>query len=471
MRKVIAFVLVLAIALGGLIFAHAAVTDQQDELLVYAQEESGDITPLAGRTASVIIDCGQHLRWYTDFTFGADLTETRFEFTQAAREYDTGRRASLDVYFTGGMGASVSGGDFTPSMTGYGALLRAVAAMTQAGESKTLNLRMADFVDYYAPDYDLTFDNGEMSCSQSMSLHGQLTEAGWYEDPEAYEAFFDGFRFPIQEDTIIAVTVGKNDAGQIVEIDLYPENGPTLYYESTVNDGGIYFVPIFQDETGNPLPFESPLGFGIYYVPWKITENIANLADGNTRRVVTPDMEKLELLRSLDETLRIKEMEISADGSEAWILTLEEAGYVLTVYDLAAGTDTRVEILPYDEAYGSDEAWFGHNGELLVVFAQDRMALVDMADQTLLLTAPLDNSEDAPYNPQYWDPDTGYLEFDGEYLYLLDTVYNRDGLFWAAAFREGEQVYCGLYDCSILRGNDDWHYSAITAETNPITMK
>lgn len=470
MRKVIAFALILAVALGGLVFAHASVTDQQDELLVYAQLQSGDLTPLAGRTASVTIDCGEHLRWYTDYTFGGGITETRFEFTQFPEQAEIANRARLDVYFSGGMGASVSGGSFDLQESEYSAMMRAVAVITPAGGSETMNLRMADYVNYYAPDYDLDFQNGELSCSQSMSLHGLIDGGNWYEDPTGYKAFFRDFRFPVQGDHVVSVTVEKDGGGMVCGFSMNSENGPELYYVSSVNDSGVYFVPIFRDQKGNPLPFESPEGFGIYFAPWRDTGNTVTVSENSTRREVTPDMDKVRLIRPLDDTLRIEAMEISADGSEAWMLTLEEAGYVLTAYDLAGGNEVRLEVLPYDETIGDAESWFVHNGGLLMVLAQDNLALVDMEAKTLELTAPQGGPESAAYHPKYWDASSGHMEYDGEYLYLLDTTYDHDGLFWAAVYREGEQVYYGLYDCSILRGNDDWHYSSITAEMHPITL-
>ena len=58
MRKVLIFVLTIVLALGGIGFAHAAVTDSQDELLIYPTFESGDPAVLAGRTVSLTFACG-----------------------------------------------------------------------------------------------------------------------------------------------------------------------------------------------------------------------------------------------------------------------------------------------------------------------------------------------------------------------------------------------------------------------------
>ena len=79
MRKVLIFALTVAIALGGIGFAHAVVTDSQDELLVYPTSELGDPSALEGLTACVTLACGEHLRWYTDHTLGGE-TATHFVY-------------------------------------------------------------------------------------------------------------------------------------------------------------------------------------------------------------------------------------------------------------------------------------------------------------------------------------------------------------------------------------------------------
>ena len=58
-----------------------------------------------------------------------------------------------------------------------------------------------------------------------------------------------------------------------------------------------------------------------------------------------------------------------------------------------------------------------------------------------------------------------------ETLILTDSAWYREGTFWAAAWRQGELRFYGEYDCSLMRGNDDWYYSYIGVERDPITLK
>jgi hypothetical protein len=122
MKKVIAFLLILAIALGGMVWTHIAVTARQDDLTIYPTTEVGDPSVLEGRSVSLTLGCGPHLRWNMEYPFGG---EARTAFTYSRKSLDTPTYSGvngLDVWFTGGISSSVSGGSI-PLAGEYGALL------------------------------------------------------------------------------------------------------------------------------------------------------------------------------------------------------------------------------------------------------------------------------------------------------------------------------------------------------------
>ncbi|MBE6951179.1 MAG: hypothetical protein E7451_07560 [Ruminococcaceae bacterium] len=466
MRKVLIFALTVLIAIGGLCFAHAAVTDSQDELLIYPTLEIGDRTLLDGRTASMTFFCGDYLSWHTDYTFGGE-TETAFVYDRKGAPAPSGyARSRMEVWFSGGFGASTSG-NFPLSNTDYSALFRAVAVAAPDGGSKTMNVNLSDYVNYYMPDFEVSYEDAARQCHISASLHNLVTGDVWHEDEGNYHEFMEHFRFPVQPNHIVSVTVDKNGAGRINGLHMTPENGPDLHFISEVNADGIWFVPVFRDESGTPLPYESPQGHGIYFLPWKKTGTI-RYASGDKDTVV-PDLEQAKLLFPLDETLAIEHMQIDPESGEAWMLTLENDRYILTAYDLTAGEVlTRLEVLPHDPEADSNRGHFERDGDYLLITAQERVALVDAASRQLLLTAP-----DTGQNRKAisFKPADGDLLYDGEHLILIDTMLYQEGTFWTAIFRQGELTYYGEYDCSIMRGNDDWYYSYIGVERDPITLK
>lgn len=464
MKKVIIFLLTAALALGLIGYGHASVSAQQERLLVYPTLETGDASVLAGKTAELSFLCGDHLRWDTRHTFGG-ATETAFTFSPKGFLADSGVRARLEVYFSGNVSASTSGGSFSFGASPYAALMQAAAAPVGDGEAKTSDLHMADYVDHYFPDLDLQYETNTAQCNLQRSLHGQLTGDAWYEQPEDCDDFFAGFRFPVQPGHIMSVTIEKDDMRRIVGYEVNSQNGPELFYFSHVDENGIWFVPIFRDLSGTPLPYESPMGHGIYHAPWKVTA-VYEQSD-RTVENLAPDMAQLELVLPLEQSLEIRHMVFDPEGDAAWMLTLENGFYTLTHINLSTGQARSVPVLEKDPDSLDDFPHFVRCGGYLLVTAENRIALVRENDLTLELTAP-DNTEGQ--TARTFDPQNGSLFYDGSRLYLAETTYHYDGAFWAAVWQQEELLYYGEYDCNLLRGNDDWYYATVDPHLEPLIL-
>ena len=171
-------------------------------------------------------------------------------------------------------------------------------------------------------------------------------------------------------------------------------------------------------------------------------------------------MAKLTQVVSLPEDLTI--VEASIDGVEATILTLEDGAYILTVYDLATGGSRRLEVLPCDGGKPL-HGYVMKGGDYLLVTAQGHLALVENDTMTLLLTAPDVTGQTC--SAISYSPDLGTLRFEDGILTLSAAVPTyQDGTFWIAAWRQGELLYYGEYDCSLMRGNDRFYYGLIAAQ-------
>lgn len=463
MRKVLIFALVVAIALGGIGFAQAAVTGSQDDLLIYPSLEIGDRSALEGLSASMTFNCGEHLLWNSSYAFGGE-TETQFVYNRAGFPEEVWQPENrLDFWLSGGMSASTTG-TFSVGGSGYGTLFQAVADETANGGSRTMKLELADYTDYYYPDFELYYQENNHYCSYSISFTDLVDPAEWFAGDGVYAAFLNRFRFPVQENHTVSVTVSKDSSGRINSFDFYAETGPDLYFVSHVNAEGIWFVPIFRDEAGTPLSYESPEGHGIYFVPWKVMYTY------DTRVDVTPDLNKLRLLIPLEESLLIDHLVIDGEANECRMLSREGGSYVLSVWDLTTGAErTRLEVLPYDPGQASFGAFTEDEGRLLVT-AQGNLALVDPAMGEVLLTAP--DVAGQRYGAAYHNAPVGDMRFDGTRLYLLNPgSYYNGGTFWTAVWQEGELLYYGEYDCSLMRGNDDWYYNAISVDSFPMKWK
>lgn len=470
MKKVIILLLIAAICLGSIGFAHAAVTDSQDELLVYPTVQVGDSSVMEPLAAVMDFTCGDHLTWHTRYDFATGEAKTDFIYDRKGRPdtpYTT--RNDFSFYLSGGVGASTSGGSFELGNTVYGKLLQAVADITPAGETRSLELKMADYADYYLPDYNLEYWSSKGFASQGSSAWEVLTQENWYHGGGAYTALNQKFRFPVQEDQTVQVGITKDPSGSICGVEYYLDYGPELRFTTDLNDEGIWFVPIFLDESGAPLPYESPEGHGIYFMPWRIDSSWSSSYEGKSVPGLMPNLNLLELLVPLPEDVPILKMTIDAEAGTALILTREDSAYVLAAYDLTTGAEQRLEVLPFDSGMGP-YAHFVRDKNHLLVTAQERLALVDLDTFTLLLTAP--DFTGQTYSAEAFDPDRGSHRFEDGVLMLVNNgKYYDNNAFWIAAFRQGETLYYGEYECSIMSGNDNFYYSMIfTGAEDPDRM-
>ena len=318
MKKVIILLLIAAIGLSSIGFAHAAVTDAQDELLVYPTVELGDNSVMESLAAVMDFTCGDHLTWHTRYDFATGEAKTDFIYDRKGRPatpYTT--RNDFSFYLSGGVGASTSSGSFELGNTVYRKLLQAVADVTPAGETRSLELKMADYADYYLPDYQLEYWSSKGFASQGSSAWEVLTQENWYHGGGAYTALNQKFRFPVQEDQTVQVGITKDQGGSICGVEYYLEYGPELRFATDLNDEGLWFVPIFLDENGAPLPYESPEGHGIYFMPWRIDSSWSSSYEGKSVPGLMPNLNLLELLVPLPEDVPILKMTIDAEAGTA----------------------------------------------------------------------------------------------------------------------------------------------------------
>lgn len=458
MKKVLVFLLVMALAVGGIGAAHAAVTASQDDLVVYPTLEWGDMTALNGHTAGITFTCGDHLIWKTDYPFGGEAV-TEFAYDRAGiPEIPLQSRNELSAYLTTATYASTSG-SFSIRSGGYGEMFREAAANTEANGEFTMEVALSDYLDCYLPEFNLHYEDETSLCSYQVDLMDLLGGRSWYEDVTIYDSFNKFFRFPVQTTDRAAIYVHKT--GNAVDgFSFESISGPELQLHSDFSSEGIWMVVSYQNERGEPLAYESPAGHGIYFVPWKVVGqlNYTTITMDN----LAPDFAHAELVFPLAEGLLIQELSIDSSRGLAQVLSAEGDSFVLTVYDLnAREVAARLEVLPRDtENLGYVQ--FAEKDGYLLVTGQGNLALVDADDYSLLLTAA--DVRDQSFSAGQFNAATGDLHFDGQTLILIDTAFYREGTLWAAAWKQGESICYGEYDCSIMRGNDHWYYDYISAD-------
>lgn len=469
MKRLIPFVIVLCCAVGLISGSVTALTEQSDDLVFTEIVKYGDPEALAGRTIESGIQSGDHMEWRTVYSFaGENRYDTEFLFTQKVeRSTDEGRRAYMDVYTTGGMGGSTTG-DMNLRNTGYGDMIRAVAAITPAGETKEMNLKLADYLDYHALSVDIHYITEERYCSEMVDNWDWFV-ARWNDETTdfdqflveernySYKAFSELFRFPVAEDEIAAVSATRDSGGNLVSLNYNVLNSPEISVICAVNDLGAYCIPVFQKD-GRPLQGEYRDGMGIYFIPWReVAGQYQYVNRGATREqipVITLDVDKAKNILPMEAETLVYGLEVVEDGGLARMISLEGDTYYLTEINFEnREIKSRLAVLEKDP--DAEHYWpnWQIREDLMIMEACENLSLITLDEEPVLeFTVPL-----GPVEEGYWDVVDDYADmyYDGEKLTLAGGrgFYDQRSLVVMVFDRYGP-LYWGEYECSIFQCND-----------------
>lgn len=450
MRKnLVIFTLLLVLALSGLVISHGAVNSLQDTVTITETTLAGDPAAAAGLTVDLYTECDYQLFWHTTYMAGTDpVPETDFSFS-AAKAMPVSSIQDWVYLETGGIYFSMAGinldslnqdseiyGTSAPTMIRPAA---AVAERTQAGETRTETVYLHDYYQYYT--IGLQFHTtGTFGIDADMSLEGK-------------ELLSQYFRIPVSEEQQIQVTITKDEAGNISNVECIPlNNSPeehpstdpvsvspavsvddmefSLYSGGIVTEDGLYLIIWTDTDTASSYFSEIAGGYGVYFIPVEHTEE-ARL------RVATDQIQNIYPLDP--ETSH--PVYIAANEDELLLFTMEQEQMVLTTLDRETWTPLQQLTLPAVNIYTVSQ-----KESLLILCVGDGeanhlMVLVRDGDiYRLWLDTPMEEfDEKHPYlNPSF--------SFDGQHLaiacqtpnsysasvYLV--VYGQTGLLYAGEY-------------------------------------
>ncbi len=139
----------------------------------------------------------------------------------------------------------------------YIELMTDVVERTPDGESRTEQIRLADYETYYPVHLDIETFGGT---GKEIYI-----EQAWEQDMEAFTKQYFGFRVP--QEHIVNVKVVKTDEGTISDFSMNDAAGATgLYCFDVEAENGVYFTFNLENrDTGAAVESES--GSGIFYIP------------------------------------------------------------------------------------------------------------------------------------------------------------------------------------------------------------
>lgn len=293
MKKALAFVVILALVLGGVAVAARSMQDTAGEVTVTSTTQAGDPAAAQGLLALQSLCYGQDLRWDLTVPLAdpaaaeTDVTD-RGEVPPAVNE-DKGvyiRFASNSVNMGSDPGyapETLETGNF-PVHKDLLPLVRAVAANTPAGQSHTETVDASQYLTGYPLEVTLDLAAEEPDYSQEGTFENQFQE-------DAVQAIQDFFRFLIAPEVRWTVTVVKDADGLLTQLTIVPMDteplGGTL---SAVGRHSAYFTFGSQHLDGSNLADFShvPGGYGIYRLDCPENDGGRFWADPDSLRTVYP---------------------------------------------------------------------------------------------------------------------------------------------------------------------------------------
>lgn len=460
MIRVLAFLLSVVCCAGLICGTYTAIADTGDEVSFRETVHFGDPAVMDGRRVRFGVDCGDHMRWRFEYRFGPeDSHDTEFLFSQnslySAIRWETD---ALEVYVHSGTAMSVSGGNgFETDNTGYGLMIRTVAALTPAGGELEMNLKLADYLDYHSPNFNLDYVSDRYVCMEYVDMFSQISH-GNYVDSPSYKDFCNLFRFPVLPDQIASIKICKDELGNIRDVYYNMENDIQISVINAATEEGLYCIPVYLKDfaTNQVIPGEYAQGMGVYFIPWK------EIHDGSvtsqSHQPVTLDVANAKNIWPLPETAVVYRLEVDEDTQTAWMLSLEDGVYVLTRLDLAEQQVLdRLELMVYDPESGESQPSLYISNGLMMVCVGEQLALVTTQTPRVEFIVPMGEARNGFY---YFTGKTGAMLYEDGVLYLADRPYYNDYLN-IMAFDETGPLFHGEYNCSLFdaQGGNPYLYS------------
>ena len=459
MRKsYLIFVALLLVAVTFLFCGASAINAGRDDITVTQTVLAGEVSAAEGLAVEVRMNENRQLYWITKYDVAEEIhADTEFEFYQSRQQqYGSGPEPSLDFY-TGGVGYGISGvidleqevQDNTLYGIGEQMLLPALdlANRTSAGETRTEQLPLRDYYEYYP--VDLQFDLSMIEDIEEIRL--------------AHKVFInDYFRLPVPENAYVEVTVTKDSAGQVVEVQCnsfspVDEFGNPIstadaytYSDSVILDDAVYLL---LHGTADYTQIKG--GFGLYRIPVRYVTAYGNYSFEPAQLLM--EIEKIENVYPIDPS-RSEQFRLSKGVSENEVLLFEQSGDRVIVNVLDASTSAVRQELVLDTDV-LPNVWYHEN---LVVLGTTDYGKPDGRLQVLVY-------ENGVYD--LWLDTDFYPLNDEGYLYF-EPMFSFDGeRFAVGAFHEVYNVASHritVYDQTGLIFAGDYHVSSDDL-TSPIT--
>ena len=454
MRRVMTIVcifLLLAVPVGSIIFLSSSIDQHSEDVTITETTIFGDDAEADGLTVDLWNEFWGDSFWNTRVTTGGTLkAETTFYPSSPFEEdpdYYYKKMPEFGITIRDSIGYDYGDEILPGTQNGVNDAFDALAEEILPGESKQRKIKLADYMDYYALQVEITVPGDDHLgyneiLATSRVIEDEKAAEGWMAelkpDSDQYVAqqIQEFFKIPVLETEKVKIGLDKSSSGEISGVSYGNAESEIANLWSRCNavtEDAIYFTFQGHTSTGTLLDFSQvPGGYGIYRLPYSKEDGV--------------NASELSMVYTLDPAVEILAMEPNADQSALLLHTLENGTYVMTVIDLKTMETMQhietVNNLEYDYHWNS---WSGDS--FLAVQYTHQMMVFSISDEGLYsldFTVQLPEPSDG----WRWPESEDVMIYDGERLAAAGpltgsgnidvfflTIYTRQGLSYHGTYK------------------------------------
>lgn len=437
MKKTLAFLLVLIVLASSLCIVFGKeINKMSTDVKFTLEEEFGDRSLLEGVTFKSFISNERHLIWENTFDpFGE--TDSKLTFKKIALNFtppDVKQSLSFHSY---------SHDFFFDANAEIKAKLENTAKLVKEGESKQVDIKLADYYEYYPLYFTLTL-SGTSIVQKYFSTEYISPDYTRDEAETLHKKLSEFLRIPVRDDDIWKIKISKTN-GEYAYYCTNVQGFNFCCYSKIIGDK-IYFTirnstDISIDSPGVKVDTSLiPGGYGIYTLP--ISDNKARC-------------DSIETVYSIDENSTVLNMYKDESNSYIYLMLWKNGKYVVEIIDVK--TMSKVyseELFDYtnrDSIYPvikEDFSVFIKNDYEIKVIAKDENGGFS---QTVHYLFPEDNK----YYTESHPLESEFAYSDGRLIICTPDIYNnvlsveRYLDFEAFVITDNSLSYYGNWSCSL----------------------
>lgn len=458
MKRTLILLLALLLAAAGLLTAGTAyLTDREDAIELTHTLIAGD--PAAAEGVTLTLPTGDQQGrtcWETAVDLGTEelAPETKFTFYPNGRRVQAQAKPSVEIY-TGSTSFGMSSnsnidfaeytgeGEMDPGRAMENSMMvlpaADIAERTENGETRTETLRLADYYTYYPITVEMHLPN---------ALGYSRVYATW----EECQALTDYFRMEVPEDLMVEVSVTKDEAGNVINIDSNETGEQRFWFRCdtvVLEDGVCLSITVESEGVEMPdVPVSCRDGFGVYFIPFS-QELKTDYEQGDP----VFDLTHIRMFCPLD--WRSSPLLLAGEKGQMLLYAREDGALKLSVFD----TDTW-QCVQWESIFplGEEENYsvLG-SGDGFRVMARDDGFFRVVEEKEGVYTPALSGTQDTRegYVKEWWYAAT--CGYDGERLVLSGITGSGDCSCWVQVYEEEGLTYGARIDHSLDR-EDAWNF-------------